>query len=154
MKVKITYLFFLLSSVSIYAQTDLVQTEYEYDNLNRLVRVISNDGTEKSYIYDDLGNRMQLNTTTLSVDTETLKNAITVHPNPTDGFVRVRFPKLFESAKLSCTLFDINGKQIMSSNYSVKEQHIEVGVGNLANGIYLIHLRSGQQKWSQLIIKK
>lgn len=153
MKLIVKYLLLILS-ISAYAQTDLVQTEYEYDNLNRLVRVISNDGTEKSYVYDDLGNRMQLNTTTLSVDTETLKNVITIYPNPTDRFIRVRFPERFESTKLSYTLFDINGKQIMSSKYSIEEQHIEVDVGNLANGVYLIHLRSGQQKWSQLIIKK
>lgn len=50
----------LLIGTTTYAQLESIQTSYDYDNLNRLVQVVSNEGNgfENSYSYDDLGNRL------------------------------------------------------------------------------------------------
>lgn len=42
-----------------HAQMEQNHTFYQYDNLNRLIQVIYNDGTEVNYSYDDLGNRIE-----------------------------------------------------------------------------------------------
>jgi YD repeat-containing protein len=141
-------------SISIYAQTDLVQTDYEYDNLNRLVKVIFNNGTEKSYVYDDLGNRTQLNTTTLSIDAETLRNTITLYPNPTNRNLRIRTPQIFNNESIKLKIYDMNGKEIFIKKFEIKEGEIEIDVGTISSGIYLLNLINGREKWSQLFIKK
>ena len=46
----------LLFGISAYAQLDHTENHYTYDNLNRLVQVVSN-GETISYTYDDIGNR-------------------------------------------------------------------------------------------------
>ena len=55
-------------SISANAQLQQETTNYSYGNLNRLVQVVFNDGSTKNYVYDDLGNRTQLNIQTLSID--------------------------------------------------------------------------------------
>jgi len=151
--IKIQYILFLIS-VSTYAQLEQIQTQYEYDNLNRLVKVIFNDGIEKNYVYDDLGNRTQLNTTTLSVDTETLKTTITLYPNPTNRNFRIRTPQNFNNKNVKLRIYDMNGKEIFIRNYELKDSEIEIDVGTISNGIYLLNLIHGREKWSQLFIKK
>lgn len=47
----------LFFSITTYAQ-ETVTTNYEYDNLNRLIRVVFNGDKEINYVYDDLGNRI------------------------------------------------------------------------------------------------
>ena len=153
MKTTIKYLL-LFISISIYAQ-DQVETTYSYDNLNRLVKVVFNDGTkEKNYVYDDLGNRIALNITTLSINAETLKNSITVYPNPTGHFLNIQLPQTILGKKISITLYDINGKQIKNSKIEVKDNSALINVENLSKGVYLLHLINEDKKWSQLFIKK
>lgn len=50
----------LLTGITGYAQLETINTSYEYDNLNRLVQVVSNndEGFENNYEYDNLGNRI------------------------------------------------------------------------------------------------
>jgi YD repeat-containing protein len=145
---------FLLITANIYAQLEQVQTQYEYDNLNRLVKVIFNDGIEKNYVYDDLGNRIQLNTTTLSIDSETLKNTITLYPNPTNRSLRIRTPQNYNNEDVKLRLYDMNGKEILIKRYEIKNDEIEIDVGTISSGIYLLNLINGREKWSQLFIKK
>lgn len=52
---------FVFVTFSAQAQLEQTETSYQYDNLNRLIQVIYNDGTEVNYTYDDLGNRLTLN---------------------------------------------------------------------------------------------
>jgi YD repeat-containing protein len=152
MKTTIKYLL-LFIGISIYAQ-DQVETTYEYDNLNRLVKVVFTGEREKNYIYDDLGNRIALNITTLSINAETLKNSITVYPNPTGHFLNIQLPQTILGKNVSITLYDINGKQIKNSKINVKDNSALIDVENLSKGVYLLHLINEDKKWSQLFIKK
>lgn len=63
MKNTIKYIFFLIGITS-YAQLEQIETLYTYDNLNRLVQVVSNGEIIHSYTYDDIGNRLELTITT------------------------------------------------------------------------------------------
>ena len=47
----------------VYAQTGSVPYAYTYDDLNRLTQVSYGNGTITTYIYDEIGNRTQLQTT-------------------------------------------------------------------------------------------
>ena len=152
MKTTIKYLFFLIS-ISVYAQ-EIVETTYEYDNLNRLVKVVFTGEKEKNYVYDDLGNRIALNITTLSIDAEILKNTITVYPNPTGSFLNIQLPETILGKNISIILYDINGKQIEKSKIKVKDNSAMINVENLSKGVYLLHIENKDKKWSQLFIKK
>jgi YD repeat-containing protein len=152
MKTAIKYLT-LFISISIYAQ-DQIETTYEYDNLNRLVKVVFTGESEKNYVYDDLGNRIALNITTLSINAETLKTTITVYPNPTSSFLNIQLPQTILGSNVSMTLYDINGKQIKNSKIEVKDNSALINVENLSKGVYLLHLINEDKKWSQLFIKK
>lgn len=57
---RIIFILIFLFSQFAFCQLEQTQTSYQYDNLNRLIQVIYNDGTEVNYTYDDLGNRTQL----------------------------------------------------------------------------------------------
>ena len=50
----------MLFCITTYSQTT-VTNDYEYDNLNRLIKVVTNGDKETNYVYDDLGNRIGLN---------------------------------------------------------------------------------------------
>jgi hypothetical protein len=119
-----------------------------------LVKVVFTGEKEKNYVYDDLGNRTALNITTLSIDSQTLKNTITVYPNPTSSFLNIQLPKTILGRKVSITLYDINGKQIKNSKIKVKDNSALINVENLSKGFYLLHLINDDKKCSQLFIKK
>lgn len=132
----------------------LETTTYSYDNLNRVVQVVFNDGYEKNYVYDNLGNRTQLNINTLSVDEEALKNVIVLYPNPSEDILNIKIPDNIDSKNASIQLYDINGRLVTQNVPSIIDNKISVEINTLSNGVYLIHLISGNQKWSKLFIKK
>lgn len=155
MKTTIKYLV-LLISISANAQLEQETTTYSYDNLNRLVQVVFNDNSKHDYVYDDLGNRTQLNITdsTLGIDSEVLQNTITVYPNPTESFLNVKLPDSFTSKNTSIQLYDVNGRLIVNNKPTIIDNQITINVNNLSKGVYLIHLITDNQKWSKLFIKK
>ncbi len=153
MKTTIKYLI-LFIGISAYAQLEEAETNYNYDNLNRLVQVVFNDGSTNDYVYDDLGNRTQLNITTLSINEETLQNPIIVYPNPTDSFLNIKLSVSYKSENTIIKLYDINGRLITHSKPTIQNDQIAIDVNALSNGVYLLHLKADNQKWSKLFIKK
>jgi len=151
MKTTIKYLI-LLIGITTYSQE--VETNYSYDNLNRLVQVVFNDGTTHNYVYDDLGNRTQLNIETLSIDEEMLQNVIIVYPNPTDQYLNIKLPSNINSNETNIKLYDINGRLIKNNQVEINDNRIIINVNSLSNGVYLLHLVNGNKKWSKLFIKK
>jgi len=153
MKTTIKYLLILIS-ITANAQLEIETTTYSYDNLNRLAQVVFNDGSTHDYVYDDIGNRTQLNIETLSIDAETLKTPIIVYPNPTESYLNIKFPTEFNSKDIVIELYDVNGKLVTDNKSKVQDNHINIDVKSLSNGVYLLHLKSDDKKWSQLFIKK
>lgn len=155
MKTTIKYLL-ILFTIAAHAQLEQITTTYSYDNLNRLVQVVFDDGTTKNYVYDDLGNRIQLDidTSSLSIDEASLKNAITLYPNPTSNEVTITLPHTFKDKEVQVRVFDMSGKLIISEHSEVQDQSILTHVGSLSHGVYLIRLSGNKQQWSKIIIKK
>ena len=141
-------------SISANAQLQQETTNYSYGNLNRLVQVVFNDGSTKNYVYDDLGNRTQLNIQTLSIDSETLSNPIIMYPNPTDDALNVKLPQTILGKNLIIKLYDINGQLITDKKPKIENNLLIINVNSLSNGVYLLHLKNDKQKWSKLFIKK
>ena len=112
---KISKYLLILISITANAQLEQETTTYSYDNLNRLVQVVFNDGSTHNYVYDDIGNRTQLNIETLSIDAEILKTPIIVYPNPTDSFLNIKFPTEFNSKDIAIELYDINGRLVTNN---------------------------------------
>jgi YD repeat-containing protein len=58
---------------------------YEYDDLNRLVKAAYEDGTVTEYTYDEVGNRLNMETTVTDPDEgEPQDNAVSP-PSPPQG---------------------------------------------------------------------
>jgi YD repeat-containing protein len=159
MKTKIKYIV-LLISISIYTQSPppepgFITTTYSYDNLNRLVQVVFNDGSTHDYVYDDLGNRIQLSIETLSIDSEILQNTITVYPNPTEEFLNIKIPEsVVIGDTKDITIYDLNGRVINHIQPEILDNKITLKVDELFVGTYLIHLKTDTGTWSQIFIKK
>lgn len=153
MKTTITYIL-LFISISVNAQLVQETTTYSYDNLNRLIQVVFYDGSTHDYVYDDLGNRIQLNIQSLSIDEETLKNTITVYPNPTSNIINIMFPENLISKDSNITIYDINGSLINNHNSTIVNNGITISTDRLSTGVYLIKVVSDKKTWSQLFIKK
>lgn len=153
MKTIIKYLLFLIS-ITVNAQLVEETTIYSYDNLNRLVKVVFNDGDTKEYVYDNLGNRLQINMETLSIDSETLKNTITVYPNPTNQFININLPETIINQKVEIIIYDINGRELKTNKQQIESTTFSLDVSAFSNGVYLLRILNGDKKWSQLFIKK
>ena len=154
MKTTIKYILLL---IGITANAQLVQetTTYSYDYLNRLVQVVFDDGSTHNYVYDNLGNRIQLNTQTLDIDSVTLQNAITVYPNPTKEILNIKVPEsIIINEDLTITLYDINGKIINQVKPKIIDHNLFIRVSELSIGTYIVHLKNGNNQWSQIVIKK
>lgn len=154
MKKFIFFWSFIFPMVVFSQQSHEETTTYSYDNLNRLVQVIYNDGTSYGYVYDNLGNRIQLDVEILGIDEEDLKNTITLYPNPPDEFLSVQMPENLISETSEISLYDVNGRLLKFQKLKVENRVIRISVENLSNGVYLLRVTNNDQNWSQLFIKK
>ncbi len=73
---------------------------------------------------------------------------IQIIPENSTNRVRVLVPDF--SGKAGLRIFDLNGKPVFVS--SIQAGNSSVGFGNLANGIYLVEVQSGNQKKTQKIV--
>lgn len=156
MKKTITYITLLIGITS-YAQLDQIETTYSYDNLNRLVQVVSNGESQnftRSYTYDDIGNRLSIDAEALGIDAEVLKNTITIYPNPTDQFLNLQLPEGVAINDTRIELYDISGRLIDSPNPTIEVRNMRMNVTGLSDGVYLIRVNNRDQQWTQLFIKK
>lgn len=86
--------------------------------------------------------------TPLSTKDHELSN-VSIYPNPTKGVVNITLPQFLEqNAKL--TLFDIQGRNILSKNVSQTEEVLNIE--NLQSGVYLLNIVNGNSKLTKKII--
>lgn len=152
---KVSIAILILLPINILAQTLQEKSKmYQYDNLNRLVQVVINNTKVIEYVYDDLGNRIEIDSGTLSLDDENLQNAVIIYPNPTQQFLQIKLPNLFVNKTISVQLFDVNGRGIKSYETYTKSNLETLNVAQLSNGVYLIRVFNKKEKFSRLFIKK
>lgn len=78
-------------------------------------------------------------------------NAISIYPNPTNGFLNVEFnTTLF--GEISYELFDSFGRLVLLENLS-KGKPTQVDVSTLQNGIYIIHVLTNNLSVKKFVIK-
>ena len=104
---------FLGTAQNFYEET----TTYQYDNLNQLIQVNFDDSRIYNYVYDELGNRVQIDVSqnTIGFDEQLLQNTITVYPNPTTNEITIEIPDHFDGDFILAQVIDMNGKTVIDS---------------------------------------
>lgn len=74
-------------------------------------------------------------------------NELEVYPNPAQEQVSVRWPEVQKDGFLE--IMDLTGKKVSSYELSVGASKTEVGVEDLAPGIYILRFKSGDKTWNQ-----
>jgi len=107
---------------------------------------VKNSGNYSLIISDNNGcNSLVSNSISITIDICTsinkLENKITVMPNPTNGFVNIKFNNAFNG---NLSIYDVTGKLIDSmSLINLDAQQIDLS--NLVTGIYLIEVSNTNQ---------
>ncbi len=68
-----------------------------------------------------------------------------IYPNPADAYLIVEFASETECL-LDCKIFDINGKTVLSSEYSISagKNELALNTTSLSNGVYLLRVHDGK----------
>lgn len=74
-----------------------------------------------------------------------------VYPNPTHGQLKISIPNR-PNAPFNVDIFDIDGRKVGSHNFPSEKKTVEINVGGLAPGIYIVRLKSGKESLFQKII--
>lgn len=115
------------------------------------------DGTEFNFSLSELAN-YQYNDQTMSTETFLAQaNAweLNVYPNPTKDVVNISF-NLLDASQISYIVFDIKGRKVMEKKLPMLDQgknNIDISLGDLASGTYLIQLATEHVKISRKLIK-
>lgn len=138
----------LFLSIGVSAQTNI---NYEYDNLQRLTKVIYPTGSYIQYTYDANGNRTQTVTATLAVEEIAgTKNQFIVYPNPFYDEINIKS----KGKKIkNVELLDFSGKLLKQTAVNNLSDCI-FKVENLPTGIYMLVVVSETGKETFKIIKK
>ncbi len=68
-----------------------------------------------------------------------------IYPNPSDGAFNIRVPEVFAGVRLLVELYDMTGRQVISSIHPGDSHTIRMQTGNTTPGIYLLHIRAGEE---------
>ena len=115
------------------------------DNLNGAILGLANKGTT---IYASDGTSQNINTfqdLALSIN-EVYKNAISVYPNPTNDFLKIKGDQLSD---LSFKIYSLGGVLIDEGIYN----NSKIDVSNIAQGLYFIHLIQNDNTLTQRFLK-
>lgn len=139
-------LLFLCLGVS--AQTNI---NYEYDNLQRLTKVIYPTGSYIQYSYDANGNRNQEVKVYQNLSVEEVETSfqVAVFPNP---FYEILHIKASENNILKATLYDQSGKMLQSKNNNSQEMSLDLAT--LPQALYLLEIQTDKGKKTVKVIKK
>lgn len=80
------------------------------------------------------------------VDNTTISESIQVYPNPVSKFLFINWPV----SGYSAGLFDCTGRKVMEANAATTQSKLDCS--SLANGIYYLHLQSGQTSITKRVV--
>jgi hypothetical protein len=103
------------------------------------------------YTYTDGNNCSNMASDVITVSTctgiKTLStDALTIFPNPTNGFVTVKSPAL----NAQVTVFDINGKKVFAQTATSFDTQLDLS--HLANGVYQLNVVSEKQSFNYKVM--
>jgi Secretion system C-terminal sorting domain len=129
--------YYSLFGISPYVNKVLGETEYDYDTATN------------SY---ELNNRTTYNyTSSITLGTKKLEMpnvTITVFPNPTKDFLNIQNTSNSQINKVVIT--DITGKTVLQQ----EKNTTQLDVQNLAKGMYLLQISTGDEKWQSKFLKQ
>lgn len=85
---------------------------------------------------------------TLTIPDNNLNN-FALYPNPATNVLNIESKEIIDWV----IIYDLNGKQVKKSIPLKNDTHIQIQIGNLVKGIYLLDIQSGKTKHTQKIIK-
>ena len=74
-------------------------------------------------------------------------NALKIYPNPASEYVNLRYPAEYGES-LSVQIYNVLGKKVQDKNLAISAEgnnHIQINVQNLKDGIYIVRFRAGNQ---------
>ncbi|MBU2938319.1 T9SS type A sorting domain-containing protein [Lacinutrix sp. C3R15] len=87
----------------------------------------------------------------LSID-ENTESTFSIFPNPSNGTINIKVAQ--DYGKVAASIFDMNGKQVYSSELSLNQQST-INANHLATGMYVLKIQGANFSHSEkLIIKK
>lgn len=87
----------------------------------------------------------------VNVDPHFAEDAILTYPNPTYGYINIKFED-FNGKAVDMLMYDIKGKQVMSGQLKCAETMLDVI--DLTPGVYFLRLQSGNTAVTRQFIKK
>jgi hypothetical protein len=72
-------------------------------------------------------------------------------PNPVHDELKIQFSKIIKSGTIK--ILDLNGAEIMNQSFNNK-QFVQFSTKNLATGIYVVEVQSGNSVWHQKMMKQ
>lgn len=85
------------------------------------------------------------------VDTTYVKLEYKVYPNPVKDIMLISFSKSPRS-KVKVKVFDVTGSEVLNRSYEPADR-LEVAVGSLVNGIYILQITSEDARGTRKLIK-
>ncbi|WP_456376631.1 T9SS type A sorting domain-containing protein, partial [Lutibacter sp.] len=86
-----------------------------------------------------------LSTSTLSIEDENLRNAITIYPNPVSEFIDIKFSKNNQTIK-SIKLYSLLGKLLLTTTQN------RINVSSFTTGIYLLKINTEKGQITKKVI--
>jgi len=126
-----------------------------FENNQMILRLFN--GTEFSFDLTDLDNYRYEDETMSTENFLAQANAweLTTYPNPSKDMVNISF-NLIDASPITYQIFDIKGRKILEKKLPMLSQgknNIEVSLGHLASGTYLLQLATDRVKISRKLIK-
>lgn len=122
---------------------------YEYDALNRVIKVTYPSNQTVYYSYDELGNRQAKSKMEIvSVENILVNKSVSVFPNPARAELNIRF-KNSEYKNVNVDIFTISGKKVLTKQINgISENTTKLNVSNLPVGTYILHIVSDKKRIS------
>lgn len=126
-----------------------------FENNQMILRLF--DGTEFSFDLSDLANYRYDDQSMSTEDFLAEANAwdLSVYPNPSKNMVNISF-NLIDASPITYQVFDIKGRKLLEKKLhmlSEGQNNIEVSLGHLPEGFYLLQLANERVKISRKLIK-
>ncbi len=88
-----------------------------------------------------------------NVLTTTGKVDFSMAPNPTTGLVDFKLAQLAETQDVTVTIFNSLGQQMLRKDFgNVKSVNEQIDLGNLGNGLFIVSVKAGGQRFEQKLV--
>jgi len=87
-----------------------------------------------------------------SVDIDNTPTEMSIYPNPVGDILNINY--VFESDKPLIQIVDDTGNILISKYYRTQNNIIEINVGNIPKGVYLINILDNKKNFVKKFIKK